>query len=295
MRLTSVALLAALALAPAALAQNAATPAQQPAKPPQTSQATQQPPAKATEAYRIRITNSQFGAVEISTDTGKSWLLVARVSRPASMTASGGSTRCEVIRSNEYGAALSVGDGQILRVLPESRLAERDPSAILVNVPLTSAFFKDLLPPAGSNVQSLSPGKTEPLDLPASYSPREDDTLLITVRETRLPPEKIGEYARDAATNYRDRAIASVRARGGHPTAGALSVIARLPNGDVPAAVTFLVDGVVAAIMNRPPFAIQWNTREWANGEHLVEARALNSAGVTVSRKRSLVVVDNPK
>jgi hypothetical protein len=70
-------------------------------------------------------------------------------------------------------------------------------------------------------------------------------------------------------------------------------VSAKLKPGDQPNAVTFLHEGDVAGIMNTPPFTMRWNTKEWPDGEHLVEVRALDKGGGILSRSKALVVVQN--
>jgi len=46
--------------------------------------------------------------------------------------------------------------------------------------------------------------------------------------------------------------------------------------------------------MNRPPYTMKWDTKEWANGEHLIEIRGLGASGTVVTKSKALVVVDNP-
>jgi hypothetical protein len=38
---------------------------------------------------------------------------------------------------------------------------------------------------------------------------------------------------------------------------------------------------------------VRWDTRQWENGEHLVEVRALDGAGKVLTRSKALVVTEN--
>jgi hypothetical protein len=53
------------------------------------------------------------------------------------------------------------------------------------------------------------------------------------------------------------------------------------------------VDGAVVGILNRAPYSLRLDTRNWANGEHLIEVRGLNENGASYTQKKVLVVVDN--
>ncbi len=247
------------------------------------------------EAFRLRIANTAKGAIELSVDKGMTWMLIARVARPASVAGLGAqSSVTEVQRSSPHGLAFGVGASRLIRLLPDAPDARKDKSAILANVPMTSALFKDFLPGIGSPVELLSISLKGGVPFPASFTPKETDILQITARRSNLAPDKIADYAKDAARNYSERAIAKLRAGGGSPANGILTITAKLSPGDNPDAVTFLLDGTTAAIMNRPPYTMKWDTKEWANGEHLIEIRALGVSGSILTKSKALVVVDNP-
>lgn len=182
-----------------------------------------------------------------------------------------------------------------MRFLPDAPASRKDPCAIVINMPRTSALFKDFLPPAGSPVQYVPSTGKEPAPMPAGYTPGEEDILQFTVRQSTLPADKTGVYASDAAEAYQQRALSLLRARGQKPSSGILTVTARLAPDEDPAGVTFLLDGNVAGILNRPPFFMKLDTRDWSNGEHLIEIRAVDHGGATLTRNRILVVVENPK
>jgi len=246
---------------------------------------------KSGEAYRLRLVNTLHGGVELSVDEGQTWLLVARVVRPATGTAAGGDSLPTVQRVSPAGLAIGVGGQRLLRLLPDSKAARRDRAAILVNVRPTAALFKDFLPPVGSPVQQVLSRRAVPL--PQNYTPRDGDVLLITATYSNLPSEKIAVYAQDASARYHDDAISRLRSRGGAPISGTLTVTARLASGDRPEFVIFTLDGADAAILNRPPYTVNWDTREWVDGEHLIEVRARDAAGAVLTQTKKLVVVDN--
>jgi hypothetical protein len=251
-------------------------------------------PAQEIEAFRLQVANSAQGAVELSTDGGKTWLLVARVARPALVVGAGAqSSAPEVQSSGNEGFTVGAGAGKLIWFVPDSILNEKNKGAILVNVPSTSALFKDFMPAMGSKVhQVVNKSPTEGFTA-SPYAPKDGDVLQVWSPRSANPRDKLAEYAQDAARYYRERAVARLRAIGRKPTSGLLTVTARLRPGDEPSAVTFLLDGAVSGIMNHSPFTMHFDTREWVNGEHAVEVRALNAAGIIISRTRTLVVVEN--
>jgi len=260
------------------------------------SGAAQEAPAAQTEAFRLRITHTQHGPIEISADGGRSWHLAARVARPARQTAAiPGATLPAVVKATDRALLIGLGGGRAVRLLPDSPENRKDPAAILATVPHTAALFKDFLPPSGSPVQQASERGRQPSALPTGYAPRDGDVLEITARQSSLPADKLAAYAADAAEYYRIRTLAALRARGKKPVSGFLTVTARLAPGEEPGAVTFLVDGAVSAIVNRPPFQMRWDTSQWPDGEHLIEVRALNRSGGVLTSARTLVVVENPR
>jgi hypothetical protein len=244
------------------------------------------------EAYRLRVANTVHGAVELSADKGKTWKVVARVSRPALKVGTGtGGTLPAVLRTSKYGLAFSAGANQEVRILSDSAQTRSDSSAILVNVSTAFTLFKDFLPPATSPVQIVVERVVSPLGLP--YSPRDGDVLLFTAQKSDIAADKVTAYITDAAERYRDMAIARVRAKGEKIISGFLTVNAKLENEDVPSAVTFAVDGQVMSIMNRPPYMMRYDTRPWEKGEHLIEVKALDKSGAVLRQSKTLVVVDN--
>ncbi len=250
------------------------------------------PETQTAEAFRLRIVNAPLGPVEASTDRGKSWFLVARVLRPASESAPGATLSLpSVERSSPQGMAFGIGGRRLLRLLPDSPAARRDLAAILVNVRTDASLFKSLLPPVGAAVQQEV--NRRPLPLINGYSPREHDVLQILAARCDTPADRLPALVREAAESYLQAALARLRAQGKSPTTGTLTVVARLHPTEKPAMVTFHLDGNMIAMLNRSPFTLRWNTREWPNGEHLLEVRALDANGAVLTFTRTLVVVEN--
>src|SRR5687768_16694306 len=258
------------------------------------SAAQEQPPTPPQAAFHLRIANTTHGAVQVSVDGGATWLLIARVNRPALTASPGAATDArEVLRTNRYGMAFGIGKRREIRVLPDNPVNRKTGCSILLNVPVTAAAFKDFLPPAGSPVRIVPSARSEAIPLPEAYYPKDEDVLEFVAPRTSATPEKLAVYARDAADFYLQRCLAKLRASGGKPVNGTLFVSAKLKPGDQPNAVTFLHEGAVAGIMNTPPFSMRWDTREWQDGEHLIEVRALDKGGGILSRSKALVVVQN--
>jgi hypothetical protein len=189
--------------------------------------------------------------------------------------------------------AFGAGNRRQVRVLPDAPANRKVEGAILLNVPATAAVFKDFLPPPKSPVRIVPLTRSEAIPLPEAYYPKEEDVLEFVAPRTPSTPDKLAIYAKDAADFYLQRTMAKLRAAGRSPVAGTLMVSAKLKPGDQPNAVTFLHEGDVAGIMNTPPFTMRWNTKEWPDGEHLVEVRALDKGGGILSRSKALVVVQN--
>lgn len=240
----------------------------------------------------MRVSNTLYGPVEISADRGATWTLVARVVKPAVDRAPGASSTLPVVdRASAQGMAFVISKGHLVRLLPDTPANFRDPAAIVINRRPTDSFFRDLLPPAGTPVQQVVNKKAAPL--PDDYMPHDGDEYLFSVSRTDLTAAQVPALVKDAAERYRDYAAAKLRASGKKPYSGALTVNASVAPGDKVNAVTYLLDGNVLAIQNQPPFTLKVNTKDWSNGEHVLEIRGLDAAGATATEKKLLIVVDN--
>lgn len=235
-----------------------------------------------------------MGPAQISTDGGATWLLIGRVVGPATDTSPGGTPAGgTVLRSSAYGGAINTGAGRIIRIIPSSPAPKRTDAAICMNVPFSAALFKDFLPPPGSKVLWSMSMREDPKPLPPAYVPRDGDVLTLVAETSAIPKSRISAYAQDASKYYEDTALARLRASGRHPVTGMLTITARLPAGEHPSSVAFLVDGETRGIMNSAPFTMTWNTRDWPDGEHLIEVDALDEHGRVTSRSKTLIVVRN--
>jgi hypothetical protein len=245
-----------------------------------------------TEAFRLRWTNSEFGAIEASLDRGRTWLLLGRVLRPASETSIGGSMPVgKVERSSRHGIAFSAGNGRLVRLLPDSTGNRRDLSAALANVPPTAGLFNHAMPPTGAVVRQTAARRT--VDLPDGYIPQDGDVLEVQIPVGSDTRERLSNWVRDAAERYRELSEARLAATGQKPVSGILTVNAKLSEMDTPAGVTLLIDGEVVAIVNHAPYAVKWDSRRMPDGEHVIEVRALDASGSTLSKKRRLIFVQN--
>jgi hypothetical protein len=134
-------------------------------------------------------------------------------------------------------------------------------------------------------------GSTMPMH--DGYAPSDGDRMIL---ESPLQADAVDALQleiRRIADEYRAQALTSLRTRGDKPTTGRLTVSANLPPNTQITAVTFLLDSVPVALLNRPPFRVVWDTRDWQDGEHLVEVRALDARGICLTRSKRLVFVAN--
>lgn len=264
-------------------------------------------PEAAPPALRIRIHNSLFGAIEASADGGEHWRLIGRVMRPANATVVDKAARGAGVlsRSGRFGGAICIGHQYAFYLLPgedsiklarESALhPESQNPGIITNLPARHSLFGSLLLPAGSTVQLQRDSQLIPI--PDPYTPGTGDQLVIQGPEPEpgapggTPAVRLASVADRYAQSAEQRAK-----KAGYPVVhGTLTIRANLPTDPqhVLAAVMFAVDGQSVSAQNTPPFIYRWDTTSVANGEHVVEAQGLDSAGAVVTRRRDLVVVQN--
>jgi len=153
------------------------------------------------EIYRIRVENSLYGSVAISTDGGRHYTLVGRVVRPATSVSvdRGANEPGTVLRSTGDGVSFSVTFGQALRLRPAPALnlppnasrqnsgANADPSAIVTNIaPHTGLFhFEDLPLPDGTHARmEINSRLLQPF--PTLYTPTSDDIFVFLVTDRDL-------------------------------------------------------------------------------------------------------------
>lgn len=148
------------------------------------------------ELYRIRVDNRAGGAVEVSSDGGRLWDLVGRVTAPATSV----SPSTNVISVVRPGGVASVTPEHLKLRLPASKdqfrsllIQARDqaPSAaaITTDIPAGGALFRCLAPPVNSGVYLEVEEK--PQQLPADYAPQPGDRLLIIARRGETFPAEV--------------------------------------------------------------------------------------------------------
>ena len=276
-----------------------------------------------TETYRLRVENTQYGRIEISTDGGKHYLIIGRVRTPTlSPLADKAATHPgAVLRSSGEGIVFVIAPGYLLKMgvsrsLPLSKkslfrgLPKTTQGILTTTLPPKQGLFGELLLPIGTPVRlQTSPHILTPFS--AGYTPREEDTFVFFVT-LPLPSKGEGvslseeqqreklrhtasEAAEKLARNYREASPQRARAESHLLCSGKLTLRPKLPSGepDPIAAVTYWIDGDMVAAQNTPPFSFEWDTHQTTNEEHIVEIRALNRHGNPLTRARALVVVQN--
>lgn len=164
------------------------------------------PPAFAhfaqVETHRIRVVNAADGPVQVSSDGGKIWQLVGRVTAPAveSLTgylASGYAPPDTVAATAVHGLRIRVGDlksayPKMVNILPREFAQTLKTfggfvagnSGIYTNIPTGTGIFRELCPYVGNRVylegDTLTP-------LPVNYVPHIGDSLVIVVKRPANP------------------------------------------------------------------------------------------------------------
>ena len=128
---------------------------------------------------------------------------------------------------------------------------------------------------------------------PADYLPAYNDTIAVRIP---LPPNSpLPGMLQNYANAY--AAAASKRARLWRlPVVnGIVTVHTRLParEPDPIYAVAFLIDNSTYDLRNVAPYRFRWNSRKAQDGEHILEVDALNQTGKVITRKVTLVLVQN--
>ena len=157
------------------------------------------------ESHRIRIVNSLDGAIQISTDAGRTWHLIGRVTAPAMQSlmgysASGYAQPGTVAATAVHGLRIRVGDLDtpdplLINILPIE--FSRTPtlfgghvsglSGIYTNIAVGTSIFRELSPLVGNSVfQESGMGSGQSL-LPLNFIPKAGDVLQITVLQPANP------------------------------------------------------------------------------------------------------------
>ncbi len=185
---------------------------------------------------------------------------------------------------------VGVARGRAIKLLPaKDGLTARDAIQI---VPRSAwAALGGALSRCRTEISLVISGRVAPLH--EGFVPSDGDRLLLEAISVSPPGAGSELDARALVADYDSFARQEMKATGRRPTSGTLTVEARLPASLQSAAVTFLLDGVPMALLNRKPYRVVWDTRDWQDGEHLIEVRALDERGILVTRTKRLVYVIN--
>jgi hypothetical protein len=119
--------------------------------------------------------------------------------------------------------------------------------------------------------------------------------MAIRLRLPVLTPEHSKTLAAAASGAYRASRLAAARAGQVPIVKGILTVNANPDNQTGVSFVRLSVDGSPRGFTNRAPFQLSWDTTRVPDGEYLVEAEALDSAGaVLATNRRRVFVLNNP-
>jgi len=270
-----------------------------------------------TETYRLKVENALYGRIEISTDGGKRFRTIGRVTEPATETQSekGTNERGTVWKSGKDGLTFLVSPGKAVKLVPQREskgskkgkgkrlpgLSSVEPSAIRTNLSSGTGIFGEWAPSTGTPVTLLGTrGQTEAFyDL---YKPRTGDVFSFRVSLANekgevTSGEKIAEKVTKLEETYNAGAIVRAKSNKRRIISGVLTLRATLPANepDPIQFVTFLVDGDEVSTSNAAPFAHEWNTKATSDGEHIVEVKAFNKDYRLLTQTRILLVVQNGK
>jgi len=270
------------------------------------------------ETYRLRVENARYGRIELSIDNGEHFLLIGRVVKPATVTAPTTAVQAgSIVRSSGDGLAFTVATGQMLKILPATNAMIRGKapdSVIVTDLKPHTGLFGDVCPPTGTSaMQQTARGEWKPF--PNGVTPTEDDTfgfvvvLPLTHGASGILPlvpdltpivrlAKLAEVRKKLTAlseQYTGQALARARESKRSIVSGVVILRAKLPTGEPEpiTAVTYSIDGDTVSAQTTLPSAYGWDTTRAANGEHIVEIRALSKYATVITRVRVLVLVDN--
>lgn len=163
------------------------------------------------ETHRIRIVNSVDGPVQVSADSGDSYLTVGRVSRPATSCVQGfaasiyardGCVAAVAVHAIRVRARSMRGrDGaipQVFSVIPKEfakpggdfgTVEIAGASGIYTDIPAGTAIFRNLAPYVGNPAFLEKGRRLRPL--PENYTPSPGDVIVITAQIQRRRPREI--------------------------------------------------------------------------------------------------------
>jgi hypothetical protein len=269
------------------------------------------------DTYRLRVENVQYGRIEVSIDSGETFILLGRVTKPAILPAPDKSAKQPgvIVRSGGEGICMAIAVGQVIKLLPapepNSRAKPPDCAAITDIKPRTS-IFGEFAPPAGTPALQQT-GRAQWRPYQDGMAPTEETVfafivVLPSVHGSTEPPAqpdatllaKLAEARKKLAAlseQYISGAIARARDAGRSIVSGTLTINAKLPPDEPEpiTAVSFYVDGDNVSAQNTFPAVYGWDTTRVPNGEHVVEIRGLSKFNTIITKVRTLVVVNNEK
>ncbi len=201
------------------------------------------------------------------------------------------------------------------RNAPSNAPVAHDPTAIVTNIPPhTGPFgFKDLPLPTGTQVR-LETDRGKLQTFPTLYAPVPDDVYVFLVTDTEIKKEIKKEMQTSASPgapgssidavksavlamgeSYLQESVARARQEHRTPIDGTLTLKLKLPKGepDPIVYVSYSIDGHIVGSQNVAPFDFEWDSRQVADGEHLLEIRACNLNLQVITAKRTLITVWN--
>lgn len=229
--------------------------------------------------------------MQVSTDGGRTWFLVARISVPAvEVSQDEAAVTPGIVRTGPTGIVAAVGTRRVFRISGQTNGAV--PRDTLSLAPAGALAVLDAVARSGRTTLWLETG-SRPVPVFDGYTPSDDDIVVFGVSPALADLQRIAQLVNDAARTYDDEARRRLVQANKRPVTGYLTVVARPAEAQSGGSIMFLLNGSPVAIVNRPPYSVRWDSRDWPDGEHLVEVRVLDRSGAAVSRAKSLVYVQN--
>ena len=303
---------------------DSAPPRQTDSAPRQTDSAPPAPPAETAvaETYRLRVQNAEYGRIEVSLDSGAHYLLIGRVTHPASklLMDTEATTPGKIVRTGKDGFAFAVADHKILKLRPtipaskssrstRSGSVQTEACTLRTNLSVRSSLFTDLLPPSGTKL-SLQTYSREVVPLYKTYTLSEGDTFVFYVSvpaangapgDTTTAAAQHESALKSFTALNRDYVRSAIERTHGDKSqllSGLQTLKIKLPANDPDPVVTIVysIDGCdTNGFSNVAPYQFEWDTRLVPDGEYLIEVRGLNKNSTTITALRRLVVVSNLK
>lgn len=240
---------------------------------------------------RVRVQNTTLGAVEVTVDGGKNWRLIGRVREPALEPSQDDAATAKGVGSVTRDAVRLILDrGRTISIVPPGKGATPR-SVMMLGSPDSVSLIFEVLSCGRACLGLEVSGKAVPMY--DGYTPSDGDVMLIGIVPLPDKNDAVTSLVEGAYRRYTETARQRQQASGRKPTCGYLTVVAKPLRDQQMGPVVFLLDGSPVAIINRPPYSVRWDTRDWTDGEHLVEVRALSPTGTIVTRNKALVFVQN--